>query len=127
LASETDIRATIDRYQATFPSDREGWLALFADDATVEDPVGSPPRRGRAEIGSFWDEIHAMITSIETTVIQRPAVCDHEAAFAFEARITIGEGAVLIPIIDVMTFDDHGRIRSMRAFVDQAQPVASTP
>lgn len=42
--------------------DKAGWLALFTDDAVVEDPVGGAParrgarpRRGDDELGRFWD------------------------------------------------------------------------
>jgi len=35
---------------------REKWLALFASDALVEDPVGSPPaRKATGALGRFWD------------------------------------------------------------------------
>jgi hypothetical protein len=34
--------------------DRAGWIALYADDYVIEDPVGSRPVRGDA-IGPFWD------------------------------------------------------------------------
>ena len=34
--------------------DRAGWIALFADDYVIEDPVGWRPVRGNA-IGPFWD------------------------------------------------------------------------
>ncbi len=35
---------------------RENWLALFRDDALVEDPVGSPPaRKATGALGRFWD------------------------------------------------------------------------
>lgn len=35
--------------------DRAGWTGLFTADATVEDPVGSRPHRGAAEIERFFD------------------------------------------------------------------------
>lgn len=35
--------------------DRAGWVGLFAADARIEDPVGSRPHRGRAQIGRFYD------------------------------------------------------------------------
>ena len=39
------IRTTIADYLARFTAgDREGWLDLWAPDATLEDPVGSPVR-----------------------------------------------------------------------------------
>ncbi len=35
---------------------RENWLALFGDDALVEDPVGSPPaRKSTGALARFWD------------------------------------------------------------------------
>ena len=44
--------------------DREGWLALWADDAIVEDPIGVSPidpagtgHRGKAAIAKFWDTV----------------------------------------------------------------------
>lgn len=36
--------------------DREGWLSLFAEDAAIEDPVGSPPApKSDGTLGRFWD------------------------------------------------------------------------
>lgn len=35
---------------------RAGWLALFSDEALVEDPVGSPPApKATGDLGRFWD------------------------------------------------------------------------
>ena len=35
---------------------RENWLALFRDDALIEDPVGSPPApKAPGTLGRFWD------------------------------------------------------------------------
>lgn len=46
--------------------DREAWLALFADDAVVQDPVGPSPldptgkgHRGKQAIAAFWDGVIA--------------------------------------------------------------------
>jgi hypothetical protein len=36
--------------------DRDGWLALFSDEAVVEDPIGSPPApKSGGVLGRFWD------------------------------------------------------------------------
>src|SRR5438094_10247213 len=101
-APEDDrVATTIARYQSTFSADdREGWLALFADDAVVEDPVGSPPRKGRDEIGAFWDEIHSRLDSASVRMTQGPAVCGLEAAWAFELEVHAGEFTVQLQIID---------------------------
>jgi steroid Delta-isomerase len=111
------ILTTIQRYQSTFSaSDREGWLRLFADDAVVEDPVGAPPRVGRDEIAAFWDEIHSRLDEATVRMTQGPAICGLEAAWAFQLQVQAGEHTVRIDIIDHGTFDDEGRIRSIRAF-----------
>jgi len=41
--------------QAAGAHDRDGWIALFAVDGRIEDPVGSRPHVGRAQIGRFYD------------------------------------------------------------------------
>src|SRR5438093_9811506 len=78
------ISATINRYQTTFSAnDRDGWLGLWDDDGVLEDPVGSAPRRGRAGLEAFWDEIHASPSHGTVNMVQGPAVCGLEAAWAF--------------------------------------------
>lgn len=117
VASEAQIRATVGAYLETFSAgDREGWLACFADGATVEDPVGSDLRTGREEIGEFWDQSHALSEQITLHLVQGPGGNDDEAAFAMEARTTVQGSTMVIPTIDVMTFDGDGRILSQRAF-----------
>jgi hypothetical protein len=41
--------------QAAAAHDRAGWVGLFTIDGRVEDPVGSRPHLGRAQIGEFYD------------------------------------------------------------------------
>lgn len=41
--------------QAAAAHDRAAWVNLFADGGRVEDPVGSRPHRGAAEIAQFYD------------------------------------------------------------------------
>lgn len=112
------ILRTIERYQSTFSADdREGWLALFADDAVLEDPVGSTPDEGRAAIADFWDRVHARTERGTVRMTQGPAVCGLEAAWAFELDVTLKGGRrSLVEIIDHGTFTEDGRIRSIRAF-----------
>lgn len=113
------VRATIERYLERFSAgDREGWLDLWADGATMEDPVGSPPKRGREEIGAFWDQNRAGVDSIELRGRGIVVVVGNEASFVFDARPTLGGATLSMPVIDVMTFDDEARITSQRAFVD---------
>lgn len=118
------IRGTIERYQETFNSgDRDGWLALFAEDGLLEDPAGSEPRRGRDGLTAFWDEIHpAQAAEIQRSVrmVQGPAVCGLEAAWAFELRIPRDDKSAVVEIIDQASFTEAGHLRHLRAFWSEA-------
>ncbi len=115
------VRATIDRYLSLFSAgERVAWLDLFAEGATMEDPVGSPIRTGREEIGAFFDQGHGAADSVELRPNGPAIVVGDQAAFAFDVRPVVGGAAMVMPAIDVMTFDDDARITSQRAFVDFA-------
>ena len=118
--ADSVIRDTIQRYQTTFNNgDREAWLALFADDGVIEDPVGSPAREGAVGRAAFWDEVHQRTTdgSVGSVrMIQGPAVCGLEAAWAFELWVPLGDKSAVVAIIDHGVFTEDGRIRSIRAF-----------
>lgn len=65
--------------------DRAAFLANFAEDALVEDPVGASPldpsgrgHRGHAAIGAFWDAIIA--PGSVRFAIERAIVCGDEIA-----------------------------------------------
>jgi steroid delta-isomerase len=122
--ADARIRTTIDRYQETFNSgDRESWLDLFSEDAVLEDPAGSHSRRGRAGLSAFWDEIHDGKDSGAdglVRMIQGPAVCGLEAAWAFQLRIPRRDRTVLVEIIDQASFTEDGRIHHLRAFWSEA-------
>jgi steroid delta-isomerase len=113
------INATIDAYLAAFTaSDRAGWLACFAEDAWIEDPVGTPRRDGVEAIGAFWDETHSMPDSIELRPLGLRIVIGAEAVFTMQARPVLGDDTYELDVIDHMTFDDAGKITTMRAFFD---------
>ena len=51
-----DMLAAVERSpEAAGAHDRDGWVALFAPDGRIEDPVGSRPHVGRAQIARFYD------------------------------------------------------------------------
>jgi steroid delta-isomerase len=122
MADADTIRKTIETYMAVFTADdREGWLDLFAADAWIEDPVGTPRRTGREEIGAFWDEAHAVPDAIELRPLGIITVIGDEGVFTMQARATLGEEVFGFDIIDLMTFDEAGKIATMRAFFDQTK------
>lgn len=51
-----DMLAAVERSpEAAGAHDRDGWVSLFAPDGRIEDPVGSRPHVGRAQIARFYD------------------------------------------------------------------------
>ena len=54
--TESALLAAVERSPAAAAAhDRQGWVGLFTEDGRVEDPVGSRPHTGPAEIGRFYD------------------------------------------------------------------------
>ena len=120
-ADAATIRATVDRYLNAFGGPKADFLANFAPDAWIEDPVGSPRLEGHEAIGGFYDQTTTMSESISLRSTGPVRVAAGEAAFSFQARPVLGGTTFSIDIIDVMTFDDEGRITTMRAFWDAAE------
>jgi steroid Delta-isomerase len=121
-ATAEQITATIDRYVAAFSrGDKDGYLALFAADATVEDPIGSEICRGPVAIAGFWDGVRALTPTIALELVGTPRIAGGEAAFAMQALPELGDTKMVVDIIDAMTFDDDGQITSLRAYWDMAE------
>ena len=116
MADRTTIEATIRAYAGAWAADdRAAWLSTFAESATQEDPVGSRVRRGRAEIGEFWDTAMAAYDSIEI-VPDNVFVVGNEAAMQWTIIALSGRAGVTLAGVDVFTFDDAGYITSVRAY-----------
>ena len=106
------MQAYIDRYNQ---DDLEGVVGLYADDATVEDPVGTPPKVGKAAIREFYK--FAMTTGARLK-LAAPIRGSHgsSAAMAFDVNLNYQGTQMVIRVIDVMTFDATGKFTSMRAY-----------
>lgn len=116
MTSEADMKAAMQAYIDGFNNaDHAAIVGLFADDATVEDPVGTPSKQGRAEIDEFYD------VALKTGAVLRlsaPIRASHgnAAAMAFEVNLNYEGQDMVIHVIDVMTFNDEGKFSSMKAY-----------
>lgn len=100
--------------------DLEGILALYADDAVVEDPVGSEPHVGIAAIREFYKGVVEF--DLEAELDGQVRIAGSEVAFAFIVKnIT---GGLAMHIIDVFKFNDEGKVVSMRAFWGETNATA---
>jgi steroid delta-isomerase len=76
---------------------------------------------GHDGIGQFFDESSGLADSIELRLTGPVRVAAGEGAFPMQARPNLGGTTYCVDIIDVMTFDDAGKITTMRAFWDPAE------
>lgn len=88
-------------------------VELYADDATVEDPVGGEVHIGRQAIHGFYSALDNLQRECELLTLR---VAGNEAAFHFGLTVTAGEHRMVIEPIDVMVFDGNGKVAAMKAY-----------
>lgn len=108
------IRDAIERYVKWMSEGNADAIAgLYAEACSVEDPVGAPPVVGRDAVHE-WYRKSAGKVRVELTGPIR--VSGREAAFPMLGILGSPDDPSYLDIIDVMKFDEDGRITSMRAF-----------
>lgn len=107
------IRAVFARYcELVTRGDSDAIALLYAPDATVEDPVGTPPHRGRDAIRAFYA---ASAGAVRLELEGGVRVAGNAGAAAMVARPT-ADPSLRIETLDVMTFDDAGLVTAMQAY-----------
>ncbi len=106
--------------------DRAGWLALFADDAVVQDPVGKSVldpagegHKGKEAIGKFWDMI---IAGGEFKYrMDQSFPCGDECANYWCGINQRPDGTVFeVPMVTIYKVNAQGKLVSLRAFWDSS-------
>jgi steroid Delta-isomerase len=108
------------------------WLALFADDAVVEDPVGPSSfdlegagHHGKEAISAFWDNVIANVPSYRFTVHDSFANGPHCANVA-TITCTFEDGSVAdTDLVTVYRLAADGRIASLRAHWEMDRMLAT--
>ncbi len=114
VASNEVIRSTVQRYLDLVADGTSAEIvALYAPDATLEDPVGSDVLHGRDAIGAFYATLDGLAMTTELVTLR---ACAGHAAFHFEVVTDTGDMKFRMAPLETMTFDDDGLITSMRAF-----------
>ncbi len=83
---------------------------LYAVDATVEDPVGSPVRHGIEEIIEFYKAGFGM--GMKLKLIGKPRCAGNSVAFSFDGVMK----KMTISPIDVFELNADGKVQHMRAY-----------
>lgn len=123
---ESAVEIAFERHRkAVEAGDREAFLANFAPDAVVEDPVGPSPldpagrgHRGRDAIAAFWDTIIG--PGSVRFAIERSIVCGDEIAHVGTVfnRLPEGPGEIGAEGVFVYRVDASGKLVSLKAYWD---------
>lgn len=112
--------------------DKDGWLALFAADATVEDPVGpsmfdteGKGHRGQDELAGFWEATIAQVERFEFVIKDSHAAGDEVANVGTITTFLPGGYRVDTEGVFVYQVDDDGLVVSMRAFWETDRAMAT--
>jgi ketosteroid isomerase-like protein len=119
--------------EAVHRKDKEAWVANFADDAIVEDPVGPSPfdpeglgQRGKQAIAAFWDK-HIAPNRVLFNVKHSYAA---GSECANVGTITIVMEGGLVTFVDgvfVYRVNENGKLASLRAFWEIGKLKAFAP
>ncbi|MEX0349160.1 MAG: nuclear transport factor 2 family protein [Paracoccaceae bacterium] len=111
-----DRTNAVERYIAALnDADLDALASLFAEDALVLDPLGSPPIRGVDAVLAFFAH-GPFLHRIEARLDGPVRFAGNAAAFAFTAHSDGKE----MHIIDVFDFNDQGQIEKMVAYWSSA-------
>ena len=118
MPSPEQMRAAALKYFSCFAAaDVDGIVALFAEDAVVEDPVGGTPQRGLAAIRKFFESgfVHvgggfSFVPEGNVRVAERAVAC------AAVATVERADPPFRMETLDVWTVGEDGKFTSMKAY-----------
>ncbi|MGI8492403.1 MAG: nuclear transport factor 2 family protein [Acidimicrobiales bacterium] len=112
--------------------DKADWLALFAPDALIEDPVGpsfldpeGKGHRGAEEISRFWDSYVGMIRGFHFHVIDSFANGPACANVTAITTTLADQTTMKIECVLIYTVDRSGLIKSLRAHWEPERALAT--
>ena len=116
------VLANMNSIKYSMEGNRDAWLALYAEDAVICDPVGVSPldrtgegHRGKAAIAEFWDKIIGP-SNLTIRVEKRWTSGDYVCCVAQIARNDLGGGNFTdCDMLALYEVDESGLIKRMQA------------
>jgi ketosteroid isomerase-like protein len=117
--TEAHMQQVLHRYlEYLNQQDAAAIRSLFADNARVEDPVGAAPIVGLDAIATFQESGLRAMRKAELVAPIRTSP-GSSAAMAFDIHMDFGGQEVIIHVVDVMKFDEAGKIVDQKAYWGQ--------
>lgn len=122
--SNLACEANINSLKQVMAGDKASWLALFADDAVIHDPVGPSPHdpegkgfKGPERISEFWD---TMIATGDLIIVphRRIAVGEHIACVNMTATNRVAGLKTSIEMVAVYEVHPDGKVKSLNVYWD---------
>ena len=119
--------------EAVHAKDKDAWVANFADDGVVEDPIGPSVfdpegrgHRGKAAIAAFWDKLIGPNRVFFD--VRESFACGSECANVGTVNTVLPNGAIMI-VNGVFTYrvDAHGKVLALRAYWEMARMKSVAP
>ncbi len=109
-----EIRAAVERHVELWNAgDKEAWLAhwkgVVPGEATMEDPVGTPTKRGWAVMGDVWDASPNADWKLGIDLLY---VCGTTGAAVIRNSGTVNGEPTLIRSIEIYKFGDDGSLHT---------------
>ena len=134
MSNEHPARAAARRsMDAVHQKNKDAWVANFADDAIIEDPIGSSPldpegrgHRGKDAIAAFWDQQigpNRVLFNIERSYAAGPEIAN-------VGTITVVMENGLVTLVEgVFTYrvNDAGEVSALRGYWELGQVKAFPP
>ena len=107
----SDKIAAVHKYVEAFDkADLDIIREIYADDATVEDPVGTEAHVGLEAVCAFYEG--ALASGAKLALTGTPRCAGNTVAFPFQVQMP----GMTIDVIDVFEFDENGKVNSMKAY-----------
>lgn len=116
------VRKVLNDYiKAWATGDKALLLSLFADDATMADPVGTPEFKGHEGIGAFWDFARQDTRRTIAPKLEEIRANGSEGILRFTMQVRMPETnqGLDLSVIEYAVFNDAGKIQKLRVFWDE--------
>ena len=114
MASVEELQKIVESYVDLVANGTPEQVAdLYADGATVEDPIGADIRDTREALVEFYGVIAGMDKA--TAELHWTKIAGDTAVFEFTLITETAGMSFKITPVDIMVFDDEGKIKTMRA------------
>lgn len=120
LTAEQTEAVIEDAFAGLVAFDAQRVISHFAPDATLEDPVGTPPIHGAQAITAYLETFPTLFSEMKLYSLDIK-VCGQEAAVKWRLRFRTKTGNVFfLDGIGIFKFNQEGKIQSEKEYFDLA-------